>query len=94
MKGKPSIKRLRTVLQLVELKEFAELNGLLYTDNEAVYRWVEEGHAAKFDAHFEVVQRDITAHCAARCGQQCRGDPTKCKLRKELHILMKDKKDW
>jgi hypothetical protein len=76
------------------LEEFAKLNRLDYKDNEAVYRWVEEGHAAKFAEHFSKVQDDIAAHCLARCGLLCKGDPHKCKLRKELHTLMKDKLDW
>lgn len=85
---------LRTVLQLVELKEFAEQHKLDYKSNEAVDLWIKEGHAEKFDRHYEAVKSDIEQHCYACCGSQCRGEPERCPLRKKLHKLMKDSRDW
>lgn len=90
----PNTKRLRMVLQLVELMEFAQLKHLAYKSNKVIFRWVDEGHAALFDEHFAKVQSDIVAHCLENCGEHCKGDPRQCPLKKQLHALMKDKKEW
>jgi hypothetical protein len=86
--------QIKAVLQTVELMEYAEMLGLDFRDNETVYRWIEEGHAAKFSEHFDACKDDITAHCASECGQACKGDPFSCPLKRELHALLKDSADW
>ena len=88
------ITRLRTVFQMMEIKEFAALHRLDYRDNEVYFRWVDGGHAKLFDDHFQQAREDIVAHCQARCGSQCKGDPDKCPLASQLHQLMRDGKDW
>ena len=84
----------RIVVQLIELAEFADLLGLPHDSNEVVYRWVKQGHAAKFSAQYEQVAGKVEARCHDLCsGKGCRS-PDRCPLRHELHQLMKDNGTW
>ena len=94
MDSQPSTSRLRAVLQLVEIKEFAERIGLPYEDNEVIYRWISEGHADKFSTHFDEHHREIIRQCHRKCHAECHGDVNHCPLKKKLHRLLKDKGDW
>jgi hypothetical protein len=86
--------KMRKVLQLVEMQEFAKHLGYSEVTNEVIDLWISEGHAALFDKHFRAMRPEVLHQCQLKCGDYCKGDPSKCKLRHKLHKVMKDKRNW
>jgi hypothetical protein len=84
----------RIVVQLLELAEFADLLGLPPDSNEVVFRWVKQGHAAKFSDQYDKVADEVEAKCHQLCeGRGCR-NLDRCPLRFDLHRIMKDNGNW
>lgn len=84
----------RIVIQLLEMNEFADLLGLPHDSNEVVFRWIKQGHAAKFSAQYDKVKAEVEAKCAEMCGDTPHQKLEQCPLRYELRRIMKDNGNW